>query len=136
MLVLWEILGGIFFFGFVGFFSLILFSSLFGCFGFILFWAALIGLVMFLNISLKWIFISVVVVYALLLLKKYLRYQELPDYDGYLATNNNAYVNGKVICKYCGSEHLVHQGLFGRAGRLRYYVCVRCRNWLYRFKVI
>ncbi len=84
------------------FFSLIFFSSLFGCFGFILFWAALIGLVMFLNISLKWIFISVVVVYALLLLKKRsLRYQELPDYDGYLATNNNAYVNGKVICKHC-----------------------------------
>lgn len=136
MLVLWEILGGILFFGFVSFFSLILFSSLFGCFGFIVFWAILIGLVVLLKISFKWIFITGVLVYAFLLLKKYLRYKGLPDYDGYLSNNSNSYVNGKVVCKYCGSEHLVHNGLFGRSGKLRYYACVRCRNWLYRFKVI
>lgn len=136
MMILFEILGGIVFFGIAGILSLLILPSLLGCFGFIAFWIVLIAILMVFSISIKWIIIFAAIVYAILLLNKWSRYTRLSDYDGYLASNANVYNNGKVVCKYCGSEHVINCGLFGKSGRLRYYMCLNCRNWLYRFKVL
>ena len=48
----------------------------------------------------------------------------------------NAYHDGKASCNVCGSEHLIHSGLYGNQSKSRYYVCLKCKSWLYKFKVI
>lgn len=136
MLIFLEILGGIVFFGFISFLSLILLPSIFGCFGFILFWCILFAILTVFSISFKWLLICALIVYSVLLINKYTRYNKLPDYDGYLYNNSNVYNDGKAVCKYCGSEHITNQGLFGNSSRSRYYMCLRCRNWLYRFRIV
>lgn len=135
MFILFEIIGGIVFFSFVSFLSLLILPSLFGCFGFVLFWAVIVGLLMLFSISIKWLLILVIAFYAIMFVNKYSRYNALSDYNQYLANNANVFVNGRVICNRCGSDNVINQGLFGKSSRLRYYVCSQCRSWLCRFKV-
>lgn len=135
MVMLFQIIGGLVFFSFISFLSLLILPSLFGCFGFVLFWAVIVGLLMLFSISLKWILIFALIFYAIMFINKYSRYKGLPDYNQYLATNVNVFANGRVVCKHCGADNVMNQGLFGTSSRLRYYVCGQCRSWLCRFKV-
>ena len=136
MMLIMEIIGGFIFFGILSFLSLIILPSLFGCFGFILFWVVLLSLIIFFSINIGWFLLFAVIIYAVLLIRKYSRYQSLPDYDSYLLNNPNAYHDGKATCNVCGSEHLIHTGLYGNQSKSRYYVCLNCKSWLYKFKVI
>jgi len=136
MMLIMEIIGGFIFFGILSFLSLIILPSLFGCFGFILFWVVLLSLIIFFSINIGWFLLFAVIIYAALLMRKYSRYKSLPDYDSYLLNNPNAYHDGKASCNVCGSEHLIHSGLYGNQAKSRYYVCLKCKSWLYKFKVI
>ncbi len=136
MMVLLEIIGGLIFFGFMGFLSLLLLPGLFGCFGFLFIVVILGSLIVFFSLNLVWVIVFGSIYYLCMAGFKYLRYNKLPTYDGYLSTHPNVYHNDKVCCSFCGAEHISHVGLFGTRGKLRYYVCLRCRNWLYRFKVL
>lgn len=136
MMLILEIIGGLMFFGFMGFLSLLLLPGLFGCFGFLLVVVLLGGMIIFFSLNLVWVILFGLVYYIVMGGVKYLRYNKLPTYDSYLTANPNVYQNGQVCCSFCGAEHLSHVGLFGMRSKLRYYVCLRCRNWLYRFKVL
>ncbi len=136
MMILLEIIGGLVFFGFMGFLSLLILPSLFGIFGFVFLFILLIGLLVFFSLNFVWIFLFAISYYIVRSVTKYMRYNKLPNYDEYLSNNVNVYQNGKVVCKFCGSEHLTHQGLFSHRDRNRIYSCLRCRQWLYRFKVL
>ncbi len=131
-----EIVGGLVLFSILSVFSFILLPTLFGCFGFILFLIVFFALLVYFSASILWFIGFVFISYLFLAIRKYFRYQKLPDYDAYLSQNVNAYVNGKVYCNSCGSEHIIHTGLFGPQSKLRYYMCMSCRKHLYRFKVI
>lgn len=130
------IIGSLILFAFLSFFSFILLPSLFGCFGFILFLFTFFVLIIYFSASIAWFILFVFICYLLLGIRKYFRYKKIPDYDTYLANNPNSYVNGKVYCNNCGSEHITHTGLFGSQSKLRYFMCMSCRKILYRFKVI
>lgn len=136
MMVILEIIGGLMFFGFMGFLSLLLLPGLFGCFGFLFIVVVLGSLIVFFSLNLVWVVLFGSAYYLLMAVFKYVRYNKLPTYDGYLAANPNVYQDGKVCCSFCSAEHISHIGLFGVRSKLRYYVCLRCRNWLYRFKVL
>ncbi len=131
-----EIIGGFIFFAVIGGLGLILIPSLLGCFGFILFWVIVLGLIVFFSVNFVWIALLAVVLYAVMAVRKFIRYSALPDYDTYLSDNLNVYHDGKVHCKHCGSDQIVQLGLHGLKSRSRYFMCLRCRQWLYKFKVI
>lgn len=135
-MILMEILGGLVFFGFLGFLSLLILPGLFGIFGFIFLIMLLIGLLVFFSLNFVWIVLFGLAYYVVRHVTKRLRYNKLPNYDDYLTQNVNVYQNGKAVCKYCGSEHLLQQGLFSPRDRSRFYSCLNCRQWLYRFKVL
>lgn len=135
MIIFFEILSGFIFFSFISLLSLIIIPSLFGCAGFVLFWLIIFAFLIVFDISLKWLFIAAIVTYGILLLKRYNRYKNLPSYDEYLTSNADVYQNG-VVCKHCGSHNVINVGLFGKSGRLRYYMCLQCRSWLYRFRIV
>ncbi|MDD3267126.1 MAG: hypothetical protein PHC75_08115 [Burkholderiales bacterium] len=135
MQIFLEILGGFIFFSFISLLSLIIIPSIFGCAGFILFWIILISLVVAFSISFKWIGVAAIIIYGVLLFRRYLRYSNLPTYDDYLTDNPNIYQDG-VTCKHCGSHTIANRGLFGNSGKARFCVCLSCRKWLYRFKVL
>lgn len=135
-MIILEIIGGFIFFGFVSLLSLLIIPSMFGCLGFVLFWACFVAVFMLFSISLKWIGICAIVFYAWMLIRKWIRYKKLPNYDEYLTINQNSYRDGHVVCNHCGSQHILNQGLFTRGGKLRYYLCLKCGSWLYRFKVL
>ena len=136
MLHMLEIVGGFIFFIILSLLSLIILPSLFGCLGMVLFLVVLLGLIIFFSVNIAWFILIGLVVYAVVGIKKFFRYQRLPDYDSYLNNNSNVFVDGKAVCKYCGSSHIVQTGLFGFHSRSRYFVCTQCRGWLYKFKVL
>lgn len=135
-MVFFEILTSLFLMGLAGLFSLILISSMFGCFGFMLFWGAMLGFFIILDISFKWLLIGILAFYGISITLKIIRYYQIPNYDEYLSVNANAYQHGQVVCCKCGSSSVANLGLFGMYGKLRYFACTRCRNWLYRFNVL
>lgn len=134
MILILEVLGLFVFFGLLGLLSLIIVPSIFGCLGFILFWAILLSLIVFLSINIGWFILIVLAIYVLLAISKYFRYRALPEYDIYLTDNQNIYENGQLHCKFCGSHNTVYRGLFGKNSNLSYYVCLKCRQWLCKFK--
>lgn len=131
-----EFIGGFVFFAFMGILSLILLPSLLGCFGFILFWVVILGLVVFFSVNFIWFFALAIIIYSIVAVRKFIRYQKLPIYDDYLNNNVNVYADGRARCCHCGSDQLIAVGLFGFQSRWRYYMCMHCRRWLYKFKVI
>ena len=135
-MIILEIMMGLFVMGLAGLFSLILISSVFGCFGFMLFWGAMLGFFIILDISFKWLFIGIFIFYGISILLKIIRYYQMPNYDDYLSMNANTYEPGQVVCCKCGSNSISNLGLFGHYGKLRFFICTRCRSWLYRFRVL
>lgn len=131
-----EVIGGIVFFAVIGGLGLILIPSLLGCFGFIFFWIVILGLIVFFSVNFVWIAALAAIIYLVMAIRKLIRYSALPDYDNYLSDNLNVYHDGKVHCKYCGSDQILQLGLFGLKSRKRYFMCLRCRHWLYKFKVV
>jgi hypothetical protein len=135
MFLLLEILGGMFFFTALFFWILILIPSIFGCMGFVIMLSALLGILVFFSINLKWFLLILLLFVAAAYSAKILRYVRLPNYASYII--NHAVTNPDRLCCYnCGSAQIAHFGLFSPKGKMRYFACLRCRKWLYKFKVI
>jgi len=135
-MIVFEIVGGLLLFAFFSLLSFIILPSIFGCFGFLLFLAVFLALIITFSASIGWFILVAAVSYLVLAAIRFIRYYQLPDYDKYLATNVNAYTNGSVHCCNCGSGQIMHSGLFGLRSKWRYYICMNCRKQLYRFKVL
>lgn len=137
-MIIIELFLGMLFFTLLGLVSLVLIPSVLGCMGFVLGWMLFLGVLIFFSINIGWFLLSAGIFYVLLTLAKYWRYVNLPDYTQYRMENNSvvATPEDKVSCKHCGSFHISQRGLFGSRSKLRYYGCLNCRCWLYKFKVL
>jgi hypothetical protein len=135
MMILFELILGLLGFGLVSLLSLIVIPSLLGCGGIMGLWLLVLGLLLIFSIKLSWLLITMLGVYLCLGLIKFYRYQSLPNYERYL-TNRNVYLENQVQCCYCSSKQLVNRGLLGQRSKLRYWQCLQCKSWLYRFKVV
>lgn len=137
LFMLLEILGAIFLFGMLSFFSLILFPSIFGCMSILFVCAILGGAFLFVSTNFITVLAIILALYAWGLWNKFAKYKKLPTYDEFIATSNH-YINnnGAPTCSNCGFNNASNIGLFGPKSKYRYYVCSACSTPLYRFKVI
>lgn len=123
------------------FFFLLVLNALFspmlgGClvlFG-MLFLVTIVVIIFSLNFI--WLMLAGIVVYIGLFITKYLRWRRLPDFNQYVTSYSQTRIEGGVCCYNCGSDKIVHHGLFYQRSNNRYYVCSMCGSTLFRFRVL
>ena len=107
-----------------------------GCFGVVIIFSLLVGLIIFFSLNFVWFLLAGVVIYASSFIYKFIRWSKLPDVNEYLHAHPNSRLEVGVACHNCGSTNLINQGLIKATGKLRYYTCGSCGTTMFRFKVL
>lgn len=107
-----------------------------GCFGVVVVFSLLVGLIIFFSLNFVWFLLAGIVIYSLGFIFKFIRWSQLPDVNEYLHTHPNSRLEVGVACHNCGSNNLINQGLIKKTGKLRYYTCSACGTTMFRFKVL
>jgi|APCry1669190731_1035312.scaffolds.fasta_scaffold75423_1 hypothetical protein len=107
-----------------------------GCFGVIIVFTILVGLIVFFSLNFVWFLLAGIVIYASSFVIKLIRWSKLPEVNEYLHAHPNSKLEVGVACHNCGSSNLNNQGLISKTGKLRYYTCSSCGTTMFRFKVL
>ncbi len=107
-----------------------------GCFVLLLILFILGAFVVFFSLNFVWFLAAGVILYLAGFIIKFYKWYKLPDYNSYINLHPETKMDNAVCCYNCGSDTVVHNGIFNRSGKLRYYVCQVCRSSLFRFKVL
>ncbi len=105
-----------------------------GCLGFAIFLFIFFSFLVFIGTHLVWFFVAGLIIYGYGCVYKYFKWKKLPDLKEYLIRNPNSKLEMGVACNNCNSDKIIHQGLFYKRDKLRFYSCPQCGTTLFRFK--
>jgi hypothetical protein len=107
-----------------------------GCLVLILMLFLLGGFIVFFSLNFVWFIVAGLILYLLGFVSKFYRWYKLPDYNEYINRYPQCKLDDGVNCFKCSSEKTIHNGLFHKQSKLRYYSCATCGSALFRFKVL
>ncbi|HLX54023.1 MAG TPA: hypothetical protein VKR58_08775 [Aquella sp.] len=130
---------------FIELFSVFLFFLIFGaifspflggCLVLLLMLFILGAFIVFFSLNFIWFIVAGLILYLIGFITKFYRWYHLPDYNEYINRHPQCKLDNAVSCFKCGSDKTIHNGLFNRQGKLRYYICATCGTTLFRFRVL
>jgi hypothetical protein len=92
--------------------------------------------ILFFSLNFIWFIVAGIILYLIGFVTKFYRWYKLPDYNEYVRLHPECKLDSRVSCSRCDSDKTVHNGLFNKQSKLRYYVCATCGALLFRFKVL
>jgi hypothetical protein len=118
------------------FFGAIFSPFLGGCFVLFLILFVLGAFIVFFSLNFIWFLTAALILYLAGFAIKFYRWYKLPDYTGYINLHPECKLDNSVSCYKCSSNNIIHNGLFNKQSKLRYYVCRVCGTTIFRFKVL